>query len=230
MCGATIRLSKKSLYRSETVTSRVQIFKICDLDHIASSRSRCTRDGTLSLLWLKSSAARGRGMKKVKGFGFTGIAALAFLFAVRVLSTATKQKASKATAKATVSGRCPRTGKTKGFKIHGKNGGGQVHVAASARRAISGQRNLQDLSRGCLQRMGEDAPLENDAGHQGRSLASGMRRVPRAGLGPRGRRRRRHQNLHVQGCLDQRDHGPLHDLPRGGRPAYERPQFGAHEK
>ena len=89
-----------SLYRSETVTSRVQIFKICDLDHIASSRSRCTRDGTLSLLWLKSSAARGRGMTKVKGFGFTGIAALAFLFAFQgAVHGQAKQKASKSTAK-----------------------------------------------------------------------------------------------------------------------------------
>ena len=69
-------------------------------------------------------------MTKVKGFGFTGIAALAFLF--------------------DISGCCPRASKTKSFKIRGKSDGGQVHVATSARRAISGQRNLQDLSRGYL--------------------------------------------------------------------------------
>ena len=58
-------------------------------------------------------------MTKVKGFGFTGIAALAFLFACQgAVHGQAKQKASKATAKATAD---------------------KTHVATSARRAISGR-------------------------------------------------------------------------------------------
>ncbi len=57
----------------------------------------------------------------------------------------------------------------------------------------------------------------------------GLRGVPWSGGGARGRRRRRHKNLHLQGRFGQRNQRPLPDLPCGRPAAHEHHQFRARQ-
>ena len=73
--------------------------------------------------------------------------------------------------------------------------------------------DLQDLSRGYLQRLGENTALEDHAEQGGRALETRLRRLPRSGCGPCCGRRRQEQNIRVRGTLTARDQRALSDMP-----------------
>ncbi len=81
---------------------------------------------------------------------------------------------------------------------------------------VCGSGNLQNLSRRDLQRLGENAALENHA-KQG-ALAPGLRGLPWSRSRPRRRGRRHNQDIQSREALGQRGGRQVPDLPRGSAP------------
>lgn len=90
---------------------------------------------------------------------------------------------------------------------------------------LSWHRGLQDLPRGDLQRLGENASLEDDARHQRWPFTSGLRGLSRPWGGPCGQWRRQNQNFRLSGAFLEGDQRSLPHLPRIIHRAHERRQF-----
>ncbi len=83
---------------------------------------------------------------------------------------------------------------------------------------VCGSGNLQNLSRRDLQRLGEDAALEDHIKQRRRSLAPGLRRLPWSRSRPRRRGRRHNQDIQSREALGQRGGRQVPDLSRGNAP------------
>ena len=123
-------------------------------------------------------------MTKVKGFGFTGIATLAFLFAFQgAVHGQAKQKATKSAAKAAADKSTP-----------------QPPPDAQYLGSETCKTCHEDVYNSWEKTPHWKTTLDTKGGpsHQGCEGCHGP------GIGSRGRRRRRHQNIHFQGCTRPR--------------------------
>ncbi len=112
--------------------------------------------------------------------------------------------------------RCGRVSPAGAERSTPKRPGGKCPLLRSLQ--VCGSGNLQDLSRGDLQRLGEDAALEDHIKQRRRSLAPRLRRLPRSRRGTRGWRRRHNQDIQSREALGQRGGRQVPDLSRGSAP------------